>query len=265
MVKHALVTGARGTVGTALAALLAERGAAVTGWDRTQAVPGDAGAAAALLDQVRPDVVYHLAVASRSTGIPNEGEVVNVTWSGQLAALCAERGIPFVFTSTVMVFSDDAIGPFTPTTSTDAQDGYGFEKRRAELAVRKASADARIVRLGWQIGEGAGSNNMMDHLIRQHDQHGRIDASAAWLPATSFLPDTAAALIEVLDHPAGVYHVDGNRGWAYDEIVAALAVKHGLAWQVKVNEDFVYDQRMTDPVLKTAAIDTRLTLPELES
>ncbi len=264
MVKSTLITGAGGTVGTALSAALRAAGVDVTAWDRTRALPGDAEAAADLLDEVRPQVLYHLAIASRSVGIPNEGEVVNVTWPGQLAGLCHERGITLVFTSTVMVFSDDALGPFTPSSTTDAQDGYGFDKRRAELAVRKADPDARIVRLGWQIGEGPGSNNMMDHLIRQHDQHGRIDASRAWLPATSFLPDTAAALIAVPEHPGGVYHVDGNRGWTYDEIVAALAEKHGLTWQIRPNEDFVFDQRMTDPRLQTASLDTRLKLPPLD-
>ena len=62
---------------------------------------------------MRPDVVFHLAIASQPTGIENEGWRVSVEWSARLAEAGAAAGAHFVFTSTAMVFSNDARGPFT--------------------------------------------------------------------------------------------------------------------------------------------------------
>lgn len=81
-----------------------------------------------------------------------------------------------------MVFTDDAVGPFTPESVPDAREGYGFEKYTAEQQIRQANPDAVIARLGWQIGAAPGSNNMIDFLAKQDV----VRASEKWFPACSF-------------------------------------------------------------------------------
>jgi len=261
-VKRALVTGARGTVGRALTEALELWQFEVVAWDRAAAPPGDAEALARVFADVRPDLVYHLAVPSTPTGAADEGRLVSVTWSRQLAERCAADSIPFVFTSTVMVYSDQARGPFRPEgPAPDAAGGYGFEKLEGERAIRAACPDARIVRLGWQIGDRPGSNNMFDHLVREHDERGVLRPSARWRPATSFLADTAEALLAVRDLPGGVYLVDGNRCWTFAEIVAALAERHDLSWRIEPDDSeaaFAQDQRMQDDRLAVGSLDLRL-------
>ena len=85
---------------------------------------------------------------------------------GRLAELTHARGLPFLFASTVMVFTDDARGPFTADSIPDAKTGYGGEKREAELLARAANPLTRIARLGWQIGEPDGSNNMVTQRLQ---------------------------------------------------------------------------------------------------
>lgn len=253
-----LVTGAGGTVGRRLTERLAAEGHAVTGWDRGAAPVLNEPAAEALLDACRPDALLHLAIASRPTGMADEGERVNVAWPEQLSRLCAARDVRFVFTSTVMVFSDFQQGPFEPETVPEAQLGYGGEKRRAEERVRASNPDARIVRLGWQIGEERGSNNMLDFLHNEQIRNGAIAASRGWLPACSFLDDTLDALVRVLALPGGTYQVDGNPGWSFYDIAAALNRRHGRPWTVTATDDFAYDQRMRDGRLACASIAERL-------
>lgn len=259
-----LITGSRGTVGSALRSVLEARGDTVIGWDREAAPPRDAKACAEYLHRMKPEALVHLAVASSGTGVENEGRIVSVDWSERLAAHCAVAGIPYVFTSTVMVFTDDATGPFTIESAPNATGGYGGEKAEAERKVLAANPEAVVARLGWQIGEAPGSNNMIDFLTNAMNKDGVVKASRKWMPATSFLGDTADALAWLLDEAVagrfrGVAMVDGNRAGAnFYEIVRALSAKHGGKFEVEADDSFVYDQRMLDERVPVRQIGERL-------
>ena len=252
---RALITGHKGTVGQALSQALQAAGHTVIGWERNEISPLDFAAQPAFLDRVAPEVIFHLAVPSVATGIAQEGWRITVEWSEFLAAEAARRGVPLVFSSTAMVFNNAALGPFTVNSEPNAAEGYGFEKRMAEQRVMAAHPAARIVRLGWQIGPMPVGNNMLAAASRQMAEQGCIYASRRWLPATSFLTDTAEALIQVLSLPPGVYMADSNRHHSYYAILHALSAHYHLGWRVLPTEDFIYDQRMQDP---------RLVLPDLQ-
>ncbi len=252
----ALITGASGTVGQALAGHLRTCGHGVTAWDRAAAPPDDYGAMERYVRAVAPDVLFHLAIASTPTGRADEGELVNVGWPSELAWLTRELGVRFVFTSTVMVFSDDARGPFSVAAAPDAAEGYGAQKRRAEERVWTQNPEARIVRLGWQIGDGG--NEMTTWADAQQAAHGRVEASTRWLPACAFVGDTAAALARAADRRPGVYHADSNDGWTFFDIVSALAARTGRAWDVAPTHAFAFDQRMHDARLGMPTLSDRL-------
>lgn len=255
-----LMTGFNGTVGTAVGEALRRRGDEGVGWDRGQALPGDEAAARALIDRVRPDAVMHLAVASVGTGVADEGRLVAERWTGVLAREAAARGIRFLYSSTAMVFTNEARGPFTVESVPDAREGYGADKLAGERAAREANADAIIARLGWQIGDAAGSNNVVDFLEKRMREDGVVRASRLWKPAMSFLEDTAAALLWLLDQSGDVYLVDGNRaGHSFYDIARALsAERHGGRFAVEADDSFVYDQRMIDERVPVVQLGERL-------
>lgn len=260
---HLLVTGGRGTLGQALNAEASRRGWLYTAWDRELCPPDDTAGLAAYLDRVAPEALIHAAVPSTGTGRSDEGRLVNIDWTGRLARATAERGIPFLYISTVMVFSDNAKGPFAPESAPDAAEGYGYEKRQGELAAQAANRDARVARIGWQIGEKPDGNNMLSFFAEKMRNDGVIRASTKWYPATSFLPDTAMALLDILAAPPSLYHVNANTRWTFYEIACALNALHGDAWRVEPTEDFVYDQRMVDPRVRISPLNTRLpSLPK---
>jgi dTDP-4-dehydrorhamnose reductase len=224
---------ARGTVGRAVTAALRERGAQVIEWDRQQISPFDLPAVRAHVASVRPDVLFHLAVASHPTGADNEGWRINVEWTDAPTGACRDHAVRFVFTSTAMVFSNDACGPFNIDSPPDARDGYGFEKRVCEERIATIDPEAIIARIAWQIGDAPGSNNMVDHCVTRMRDEGRVMASTRWLPACAFLPDTAAALVDLADRPGGLYQVDVNDRWTFFDIARALAAltqEPGRSW-----------------------------------
>ena len=88
----AIITGARGTVGSALSNHLTVKGHQIVGWDRG-AVPIDRYQPMEdFVRQERPDVLFHLAIASRSTGVTNESWLVNYEWASELAWITGQLG-----------------------------------------------------------------------------------------------------------------------------------------------------------------------------
>lgn len=223
-----LVTGLSGTLAPVLARVARAQGHQVLGWDHRSLGFGDARAFARLA----PDAVAHLAMAGAED-------------SARLAALARAAGLPFVVTSTAMVFHHEPDGPHCPADARSAQDGYGRAKIAMEDAVREAHPGASLVRIGWQIDADAKGNNMLAQLDRWQAEQGEVAASTAWTPACSFMDDTAAALLRLLEQP-GLHHVDSNAedAWSFARLVAALRQHFGRAWVLREHADYRHDQRL---------------------
>ena len=252
-----LVTGSHGTIGSTLIKILNKSGHIAVGWDRGKARIDNYNEMENYVRELSPDIIFHLAIASQPTGMNNESWNVNYHWTSELAWITKLLKIKLVYTSTVMVFSNDNPGPYTVASKPDAQYGYGYEKRMAEQRVFYQNPDAYIVRLGWQIGEKPGSNNMIDYFSSRMKEEGVIKASRKWLPACSFVEVTAKKLIEIpVSFGPGLFLIDSNTRWNFFEIASALNDLHGNHWIIEPNDDFVYDQRM---------IDERIKMPPLSS
>ena len=261
MASRAIITGANGTVGARLSRFLRQQGFDVIPWDRSRVPVDDYAAMERFVRESAPEVLFHLAMASQPTGRPGESWLINYEWTSELAWITRTLGIRFVFSSSVMVFSNEARGPFTRDSQPDAAEGYGYEKRRAEERVFHQNPEARVVRLGWQIGEEPTGNNMVAFLEGKMRHEGRVRASTRWYPACSLLDDTVQALHTLSKAEPGLYLLDANERWTFYEIARALNARHGGRWQVEPTEDFVFDQRMRDERIRLPSLKERL--PEL--
>ncbi len=253
-----LITGANGTIGKRLTQHLLSQGHQVVAWNRQHIAIDQYAVIEAYLRGLEPDAIYHLAIASRSTGRENESWEVNFNWSSELAWASKVLNIPFVFASTAMVYALPHQGPYTMQQHPNASEGYGFEKRMAENQVRMQNPQARIVRLGWQIDFQPSGNTMLDFLLQKNEQHGMINASRAWYPAASFLDDTVRVLENLLNQEAGVYMADSNTGWNMFQIVQAINSQLHANWFVQAQDDYVHDQRLIDPRLHIPPLSARL-------
>lgn len=139
-----MITGGRGTVGSALAIFLSARGDQVVLWDRNTVPIDRYQPMEDFVRRERPDVLFHLAIASKSTGKPNESWLVHYEWTSELAWICRQLGVRFVFTSSVMVFSDNAKRPFTVESVPDAPEAYRYDRRMIDPRVPVRAFNATL-------------------------------------------------------------------------------------------------------------------------
>ncbi|WP_130014340.1 sugar nucleotide-binding protein [Serinicoccus sediminis] len=233
-----LLTGLRGTVAPKVAARLSELGGDVVGWDRSAVPPDDVAAGEAFLADVRPAGIFHLGMGAEA-------------WAGRLAAYARDHELPFVVTSSVSVFGDapgDPDGPFRPADTPTARDDYGSYKARCEQAVREAYPEAVVARIGWQADPDGVGNNMVAQLAAQADSAGGVvRASRGWRPATSWMEDTAVALVDLAGSGrSGTVHLDANAAdaWTFPDVVRHVARVTGHAWTVEEHDELEHDSRL---------------------
>jgi dTDP-4-dehydrorhamnose reductase len=239
-----LITGMNGTLAPRLAEAARAAGHEVIGWNRAAVDPDDEALSAAWLSAQSVDAVAHLGMAS-------------ARFAGWLASRCHN----FLFTSTVMVFDHRPDGPHDVADARTAKDDYGRYKIECEDAVLVASPTPVIARIGWQIDLERPGNNMLLTLDDWQRREGRVAASRAWVPACSFMADTAQALLGLLTRPLpGVHHLDSNahEAWRFDELARALAREFGRDWRVEPNEDYRHDQRLVGGASGLPPLSARL-------
>jgi len=225
-----------GTVAPKLAQRAVDRGHEVVAWDRSAVDPNDAAASANFTAAVAPDAIAHLAFGAES-------------WAAQLAAIARDRSLPFVYTSTTMVFAERPDGPYTIHSPRTATDDYGHYKIRCEDAIWAAHAGAMIVRLGYQIDADGRGNNMVAHLVEQQERDGVVRASTGWIPSCAFIDDTVAAMLNLIEEPrVGLHHLDSNAddAMSYFEIVTRLAKRLQRRWTIEPSAEPRHDQRLVD-------------------
>ena len=245
MVKKVLLTGMNGTVAPAIAEELRRRECEVVAWDRGAVSPDDREAVAQFIREVKSSALVHCAMGSPR-------------WAEDMAQVCAEQGITFLYVSSASVYGTHQQGPFTIEDTPEPSDDYGRYKLECEQRVRAANDQAIVVRIGWQIALRRGGNNMVEHLAQKQEEHGHITASTEWFPACSFLEDTARALAGVLNgSAAGLYLLDGNPGWSFWQIALALNRAMDSGWEVRESRDFRWNNRMTDKNLPRISLQSR--------
>lgn len=238
----AILTGMKGTVAPYVAREWESLGNIAVAWDRDVVPSEDRTAAEKFIGETQPDVFFHIGMGSPE-------------WAAMLAEICASRGIRFTFTGTVSVYGEHQQGPFAPEDLPEPGDDYGRYKLDCERQILAVNADALIVRIGWQIGDAPGSNNMVDFFDRQMRETGCIKANVNWIPGCSLLKDTAKTLVQMTVAGAkGLYHLDSNYGLNHFLLALGMSNQNGFDWTI---EPFAGEHK------NTLMRDPRVQIPSL--
>ncbi|MGD7009501.1 sugar nucleotide-binding protein [Metabacillus sp. 84] len=230
----AIITGMNGAVAPFIDWELEKRGIEAGIWDRTKVPTDNEKDVFHFIQEHKPD--YFLQIATGP-----------VEWLEYIAKATKELGVKLVFTSTVSVFPEQGTGPYTIKSVPNSVEDYGLYKIECEKTVRVFHPGAVILRIGWQIGTSAGSNNMIDFLERTFREKGLIEASTEWYPSTSFLTETAKVIVDgaAILKP-DPYLVNSNKKYSFYVIAQHLKEKHKAEWIVQKSTDLKRDDRMFD-------------------
>jgi dTDP-4-dehydrorhamnose reductase len=114
----------------------------------------DADSVTAEIERIAPVGVIHLAAASSPNfcqAHPAQSYLINVTATEHLAKVCFQAKIPFVFTSTDLVF-DGTQPPYRETDPVSPINTYGEQKVAAERAILAVYPRATICRMPLMFG-----------------------------------------------------------------------------------------------------------------
>lgn len=188
------------------------------------------------LDEINPDVIFHLALGPFS--------VVEL-----LSKYCETNSKSMVYISTVSVFEDNDGGPYTKDTVVTVTNNYGKYKYDCENIVKELCPNSHIIRIGWQISRELDktSNNMFNFIFNNLNDNNEIVLSDKFYPSTSFLDDTARAVVDIyLKMNPDLYLVNSNKWQSLYEIVEMLNKRYNLNITVIKDSSFSRNDIMID-------------------
>ncbi|MEJ1096079.1 MULTISPECIES: dTDP-4-dehydrorhamnose reductase [unclassified Pseudoxanthomonas] len=239
-----LLLGANGQVGHELRRSLAPLGTVVTTTRSGELPDGtrcevanfdDPNSLAELVNRLAPDLVVNAAAYTAVDRAEDDQEAAfraNAEAPGVLAAICAQREIPFVHFSTDYVFDGTGTRPYREDDATAPLGVYGASKLAGEEAVRAAGGRHLIFRTAWVYGvRGQNFLRTMLRLAAERDEL-RVVGDQVGTPTPAYLiADVTAAAISHAQPLSGTFHLTatGETSWhGFAEAIIDGAAERGL-------------------------------------
>jgi dTDP-4-dehydrorhamnose reductase len=257
---RAIVLGARGTLGQALAVFLPEHGVTVVGaYGRDQCSITDGERVRALVRQHNPDVVFNAAAftdVDAAETRADEAYQSNAIGPELLARVCQETGAKLVHYSTDFVFDGEKARLYDEFDPPSPQGEYARSKVAGERLVAAATDRAFVMRVGCLYGRGG--RNFPSTILRRlkAGETVRADRDRVGSPTWVRAVVTASAALARTDH-FGLYHctAGGETSWA--DYARFLAGALGLP-ESRVTAVPTADLPMKAPRPRRAILDNRM-------
>jgi dTDP-4-dehydrorhamnose reductase len=223
----AMVTGAAGLVGGAVAEHCARSGDQIVGLDHAALDITDVHGVNAMLDRERPDVLINCAAWTDVDGCemnPERAQAANARGPELLALACRRVGALLITISTDYVFDGEKDGFYTQRDQPNPQSVYAASKLEGEQRAQFAWARTIVVRTGYIFGSRG--TNFLSTMVERARRGERLRAINDSFGTPTFATDLAGRLCRLaqLDLP-GTYHVvNAGDGASFDDF-ARLALK----------------------------------------
>jgi dTDP-4-dehydrorhamnose reductase len=226
-----LITGARGTLGSALLRACRARGLACHGSTRAELDIADPESVRRVFQDVRPWAVINAAGYVRV----DEAEAdearcrrENVDGAAHLAAAAGERGVTLLTYSSDLVFNGDAGRPYVESDATAPLNAYGRSKADAERAVLQSGADVLVVRTAAFFGPWD-DHNLVTRALAALCRGERFMLPVDAVVSATYVPDLADASLDLLiDGEVGVWHLANHGPVSWFELARMAAERVGL-------------------------------------
>ena len=226
-----LVTGARGMLGSDLAAVLAStEGAEATLLSRADLDVTDR--AAAIAAAAGHDVIVNTAAYTAvDAAEENESDAaaINALGAENLAIAAREAGARLVQVSTDYVFGGTATAPYAEDTEREPLGAYGRTKAEGErLALAAHPLGTSIVRTAWLYGEHGG--NFAATMLKLAAGRPTVSVVDDQFGQPTWTLDLAKQIVLLMESgaPAGIYHGTNGGEASWYEFARAVFAECGL-------------------------------------
>jgi len=185
--------------------------------------------AAAAVEQRAPELVINAAAYTAVDEAESEPELalrINAEAPAAIAAVCAQRNIPFVTVSTDYVFDGSKPAPYTEGDEVRPASAYGRSKAEGEARIRAAHDWHLILRTSW-VFSAHGSNfvKTMLRLGAEREQLGVVaDQRGKPTSASDLAKAVIAASASMVENRAlaGTYHAANSQVTTWHDFAQAI-------------------------------------------
>jgi dTDP-4-dehydrorhamnose reductase len=166
-----------------------------------------------LFKLIQPEAVIHTAAISQPNFCQNNPEashVINVTASWNIAELCGENSIPYVFTSTDLVF-DGKNAPYQETDTVNPVNRYGEQKVLAEQGILTRYPSSVVCRMPLMFGNSTPTaTSFMQGFIQTLKEGKQINLFTDEFRTPASAKSAAKGLLLALEKVNGIIHLGGK-------------------------------------------------------
>ena len=231
-----LITGVNGQLGYDLSRVLRDDNHEIVGTTREIMDITDFTKVREVITRIEPDMVIHCAAYTAVDKAEMEVDIcekVNVSATENLAKLCGEKDIKFVYFSTDYVFNGEGYDFFEPKDKITTQmNVYGRTKYEGELAVQKYINKSFIIRISWVFG--INGNNFVKTMIKLGQERKSINVINDQIGSPTYTYDLAKLIkVMIKSDKYGIYHATNEGVCSWYEF--ALEIFKKLNIKIDVN------------------------------
>ena len=231
-VRPILVTGARGTLGSAFVKIAGQRGIAARGMLRSELDVADPASVRRAIDELKPWAVINAAGFVRVDDAELERAECydsNTVAVGILARECARMGIALATFSSDLVFDGSNSTPYVESDRVAPLSAYGASKAAAEHTAMRLNPDALVIRTSAFFGPWD-EWNFPIIALRNLAMEIPFVADCECVVSPTYVPDLVNASLDLLiDGAAGVWHLANPGEITWHDLAVEVAARAGLS------------------------------------
>jgi dTDP-4-dehydrorhamnose reductase len=230
--RPVLITGCRGTLGSAFIRICDERGLAVAGMSHGQLDICDAAAVRRAMDIFKPWAIINAAGYVRVDDAERDRAACyrsNAFAVGVLARESRRSGIPLVTFSSDLVFDGAKGSPYVESDRTSPLGAYGASKVAAEVCAAGDNPDSLIIRTSAFFGPWDDWNFPVIALRQLLDEM-PFEAAADSIVSPTYVPDLVHGTLDLLiDGESGIWHLANAGAITWSDLAREVAIRAGLS------------------------------------
>lgn len=184
-----------------------------------------------LIDRFHPAYVLNAAaIASHEQCLANPelAVAVNSQAPGHLAAICAERQIPFTHISTDAVF-DGVLGNYRESDPVSPFSLYGETKTMGEAAVLRESEESLVIRTNFFGWTPTGKRSALEFFVGAMRERKAVIGYTDYITSSIYANHLAIALRELIKfRPKGILHLAASDSMSKYEFAMLVASEFNL-------------------------------------